>query len=138
MTSLRSKLFVSIGAILFGVALLNYFLPEILVRKDLAQAGRHLSRYFDELQKKIDKAVSSLAAYRMVQSAVALSEIVNLASVEYDGQKMELGAMTPLRQASELAAYNPQIAFVQISNKDGEAVVVPEDATLYLPQWTMR
>lgn len=44
--SLRVKLFLSVGVILFIVALLSYFLPELFLHKDLDLAANYVNQFF--------------------------------------------------------------------------------------------
>jgi class 3 adenylate cyclase len=132
MKHLRTKLFLSVGIIFLCVAMLNYSLPEIFVRKELDRVAVSLKRHLDQLQTRLNQFSSFLVTYRIVESAAELSGMTKMVAADMSATSSpSLWAM-----AAKITSYSPQVAFVQVTDQSGRtAVVSPEDAKLYSPGW---
>ncbi|MBS0623415.1 MAG: adenylate/guanylate cyclase domain-containing protein [Verrucomicrobia bacterium] len=127
MKTLRAKLFMSVGIILLIVSCLSYLLPEIFIRREIKQGGVYINQYVQQMEQKILQTSSFVLLYRFMESGAALLG---------DAKRAEQVEPLPAdlwKFAVEIASYNPEIAFVQLSLTDGTSIVVsPEDAELYL------
>lgn len=135
MKSLKSLLFLSIGGVFLIVALLNYFLPELLLKRELVKASYNLTNYIENIQKRINHFSSFLVTLNTIQGAAELDGLTKVLSSHSGFQKNQ--AESTWGFASQIASYNPQIAFIQLTKKGGNTVVItPEDGILYSPLWT--
>lgn len=131
---LRSKLFLSVGVVLLIVALLNYILPEIFVRSELKKVGSSLEKHLDKIQKRINDFSAFLIKYQIVEGAAELAGLSRMVTTEIASQSAHKEEISPLMKAIKIATYNPQVAFVQLTDASGTSVTVaPGDATLYTP-----
>jgi len=126
--TLREKLFVSVGAILLIVALLNYFISEMWVRRELEKTGHIINENIENINKDLRNFFSFVVSYQVVYDAAELDGLSKIIAEQVSPQT----AVNPWKLLSRIASFNPEIAFVQL----GHQVVSPETGNLYFPRWT--
>jgi class 3 adenylate cyclase len=131
MKTLRWKLFISVGSVFLVVAFLNYLIPEIWVRKELNKASQYLNQYIEKVQTNLHQFASFLVIYNLVEGAAELDGIAKI--IPQQAKKSDHEASLEL--AWQIAAFNSQIAFVQLSSASELIVITSEDANLYAPLW---
>lgn len=130
MKTLRSKLFLSVGVVLLIVAFLNYGLSYLWIKKELSKAAIALNQHIEKIQEQIRDYSSFVMTYKIVQGAAELDGVSKIAMTD----SVKMGSLW--EEAARIAAYNPQVAFVQLGSPDtGYVVVAPESAKLYSPIW---
>ncbi len=132
MKTLRAKLFLSVGAILLIVAVLNYWFSQYWIKKELSKAAVALNQHIGKIQETIREFSSFLMTYKIVHGAAELDGVSKVVVSQGKSQ----AESSPWVFASRIATYNPQIAFVQVGNpSEGFAVVAPESASRISPKW---
>src|ERR1700739_1112447 len=130
----RAHLFLGIGSLLLVVAILSYLLPEFFIRKNLKNASSYLAKQFQTIEERMIDLSSFFLTYQMVDTAVDLQGITEKIS---NNLHFANGGNSPSwSQVSQIVAYNPQLAFVQEMQGQKSFVVLPQDTTLYTPNWT--
>ncbi len=135
MKSIRAKLFWSVGVILLIVAILNYALPEVGMKRELRRASNYLDQYIECIQDQIQQFVSFLVTLEVVQGAAELNGIEKLFVTQDFMHDAHLNTTSPWVLAAQIAAYNPRISFVQVETGNAHSVLITEEATLYSPKW---
>lgn len=134
MKTLRARLFLVMGIILLIVALVNYFLPVFMVKKEVKKAGDDLTQVYEEYETKITKLTSFILSSQVASSASQLVGVAEMVTAASD--KIQDDIPSTLILASRIASFDPEIAFVQIEESGNTILVAPMDATLYHPEWT--
>lgn len=133
MKTLRSKLFVSVGSILLIFAILNYVCSSLWIRKELEKASLALNQQIEQIQNNIRAFTSFILTYQIVQGAAELDGISKI-GLAARGSVFDI---SPTLLGTRIAAFNPQISFVQVRNASGYTVTSPENAVLYVPEWAV-
>lgn len=125
MKSLKAKLFFSVGAILLLVAFLNIVLAEVWINKGLDKKGILITEYVKGIDKKVEQLASFLVTMRLVEKGTGLERVAYIAENQSADDTRSLW-----KQAEEIVSYDPQIAFVQVS-QEKTVTIAPHDAKLY-------
>lgn len=133
MKTLRARLFLVMGIILLFVALVNYFLPVFMVKKEVKQSGDDLTQVYEEYETKLSKLTSFILSSQVASSASQLIGVAEMVTAASD--KIQDDIPSTLILASRIASFDPEIAFVQIEEQDNTILVAPMDTTLYHPEW---
>ena len=132
MKTLRAKLFVSIGTVFLLSGILNTISSEIWIKKDLNKVGTHINKRLEEIQDRIRAFSSFILTFHIIQEVTELDRVVLMIGKD----STPAHNSTLWEQASNILSYNPNIAFIQIQNNQGENVVIsPEDAPLVSFSW---
>lgn len=127
MHTLRAQLFVRIACILLVIAILGYFIPRILVRKDIDSASLYLNQMITKYFEKMDELAKSNVIDRFVRTAARLDAAT---------QEIKIENKSNWEIASSLISQDPEIAFVQVTDSSqNRAVISPEAAHMYAPLW---
>jgi class 3 adenylate cyclase len=135
MRHLRTKLFLSVGIIFLMIAALNYLLPEIIIRRQLDKASILLNQHIDSIQERVRQFSSFLVTYNLTQSAAQLDGASTMLRNASGLQTASTKEDSLWVSAARIAAFDPKIAFVQISSQGKSAVISPGDSALYVPLW---
>lgn len=113
MKHLRTKLYVSVGSLFLLVAVLNYLLPEIFVKKEMAKASIHLKKEIDGIQQKLNDFSAFLIKFNMVEGASELDGVARWIDDENGSHPFSW------EFAAQIASYQPKISIVQLTDKSG-------------------
>jgi len=130
MRTLRSKLFISMGAILFFSALFNGVFSEIWIKQDLHRVSDSLTKHVQIIQDHIRKFSSFLLTFRIIEQATELDRITNLPPPSHQ-EELSLWDV-----AAKILLFDSDISFVQVKNAEGKSLVVtPNDAKPQTFSW---
>lgn len=134
MKTLRAKLFINIGIIFLLVGIFNTCISEIWIKQELTKAGNSISKQMATLQDRMKDFASFLLTFRIINEAIKFERIEEMPFHELSAV---LEKQTSIWQsAARQVSYDPEIAFVQIQNKEGDtAIVCPADAHLHSFSW---
>lgn len=126
MRSLRARLFLSVGGIFLLIALLSYSVPKFFVRKDVNTAASNMNTLFTNYHLKVQKMTEYLVTYRFLQTAAQLNAVAeSVPKAEKNGWEF----------AATLVGYEPELAFVQVTENEQTAVISQESGKIYIPEW---
>ncbi len=134
MSTIRAKLFMSMGAILFVVALLSFFVPRFFIKDNIDTAGSTLSDKFTKSEKKVALAFTTLVTAQFISQDTQLEGLTRLLAA----QAVTIEQKKTLReQAAEILQFEIELAYIQVSNAKDTVIIAPENAHLTIPEWTL-
>src|SRR3989339_1975875 len=129
MKTLRAKLFVNVGAILLLAGILNTFSSNFWIKKDLDKAGIHINERLEEIQSQIQKFISFLLTFHIVEEATELEKVIQIA-----GKSSSIW-----QKVGSVLEYNPDIAFIQVQDQKKKSIaIVPSDVPLRSFKWALN
>ena len=127
MSSLRARLFLSVGSILLIIAILSFFIPRIFIRKDINNASSFLSQNYDSYQIKIQQISKEWITARYERLALQLDALAHAIQID----KKSLREITAF-----VIGQDPEVSIVQATDGSHHfAVLSPESGQLYTPLW---
>ena len=133
MRTLRTKLFVNIGAIFLAIGIFNNIISEIWIRKELSQGSLSISKYIETVEERVRQFSSFLLTFRIVESATDLDKVAKMTLSN------SLASESLWDEAENIISYESEVAFVQIQDRNGHTVIIsPKDTTLHPFSWALE
>ncbi len=130
MKTLRTKLFVSVGAILILSGVCNIVTSEVWIKHDLSKGGLKLNRYIQSKEQGEKEFTSFLFSFRIIETAANLERVAQMVS----NAKEATGSLW--KDAAKILFYEPNIAFIQTQDSENKnACISPQDAKLHSFSW---
>ncbi len=130
MKTLRTKLFVSVGAILILSALCNILTSEIWIKNELSKGGATLNDYIKNQDNATEDFLSFLFSFRLIEEAADLERVAEMTS-----SSQEISSSI-WEDAARILVYDPNIAFIQAQSPSNQnALISPKDAVLHPFSW---
>ncbi len=130
MKTLRTKLFVSVGAILIISALCNILTSEIWIKNELSKAGTTLNDYIKSQDDATEDFLSFLFSFRLIEEAADLERVAEMTSSSQETSS------SIWEDAARILVYDPNIAFIQVQSPSKQnALISPKDAVLHPFSW---
>lgn len=127
MKSLRARLFLHVGSIFLIVAILSYLLPTVFVTREIDHASSYLNSQIDGYQRKIREVSRSWVTYRFLDVAARLNATI---------QTVEVEKRTIWEIATSILKYDPEIAFVQVTDQNNKFALIKVDGVeMHSPLW---
>jgi len=125
--TLKAKLFLSVGAVLLLVGVLNNFLAETWIKRGLTRNSISLNGYVEGIQEKIRKFTSFVLTLNVVRQATDLERVAYM----FASEKIDTSEEDSLwKEAERIILEDPRIAFVEIEGAETVGIA-PEDAPLH-------
>ena len=120
----------SIGSLFLLVAVLNYLLPEIFVKKEIAQADIDLRKEIDGIQTQLKDSSSFLIKYNMADGASELDGATKWIAEQKNRHPFDWDL------AAQIASYQPKITLIQLTDLKGNVQAIDlNDELFYTPLW---